>query len=244
MINNPLVSISIPHFNYPLYLDECVDSILDQTFQNFEIIIVDDCSTDIIAREIVLKQQNKDNRIKCIFNERNMKCAESRNIGILNSNGKYIVSFDSDNTMCSNFLERHLNEINSHPIVSSNYQWFGDKNEMEIKPESCGLNILLTTNYIDCCAMFEKQLWEECGGFKSELENMFDDWEFWINLAKLGYEVYFIPEILFNYRSHKKRSTITETNLFIKHLNIIKSHHSDFNPDFVGWESICGKETP
>lgn len=224
----PKISVSIPHFNYGLFIGECVDSILRQTFSDFELIIVDDCSTDSRSKKEVERQLVKDPRIRCIFNEYNVNCAASRNIGIQNSSGEYVVSFDADNTMLPEFLEEHLKASATHTLVSCQYQGFGNRSFIDRKRTHFGLKELLRENIIDCCAMFPKKVWEEVGGFKPELKALYDDWEFWINLAKHGHEVFFIDKVLFNYRQHPRRSSIINTQQHTDHVNIIKKYHPEF----------------
>lgn len=105
----PLVSIIIPVYNSEMYIEECIRSVISQTYKNIEIIIVNDGSIDK-SEEIIKNLMNEDNRIKYITQE-NSGPSKSRNNGIDNSNGDYIFFVDSDDTVDNNYIEYMLNEI-------------------------------------------------------------------------------------------------------------------------------------
>ena len=90
-----LITVIVPTYNVEKYIDECLTSILDQTYENIEIIVVDDCSSDNTF-EIIKKYQNKDSRIKILRNEVNKGVSYSRNVGLDNMNGKYVCFVDGD----------------------------------------------------------------------------------------------------------------------------------------------------
>ena len=105
----PLISIIVPVYNVESYLKRCIESILNQTFRDFELILVNDGSTDnseIICKEYALK----DERIK-YFYQRNKGVSEARNKGIDNSSGEYIQFIDSDDYVDENFLEIVVNRF-------------------------------------------------------------------------------------------------------------------------------------
>lgn len=94
-MKNPAISIVVPMYNVEKYIQTCLDSILDQTFQNFEVIIVDDCSTDRSA-EIVEQKYLSDPRIKIYQQIKNSGAASTRNLGMSVSRGKYVYFMDPD----------------------------------------------------------------------------------------------------------------------------------------------------
>ncbi len=106
--NTPLISIVIPMYNVEKYIETCIDSILLQTFQKFEVIVVDDCSTD---RSFKIVQKYKDPRIKTYRQLKNSGDCASRNLGLINSRGKYVYFMDSDDAILSNCLETLFNAI-------------------------------------------------------------------------------------------------------------------------------------
>ena len=99
-----LITIIVPIYNVEQYLPKCIDSIINQTYQNLEIILVDDCSTDGTYK-ILEDYAKKDNRIKLIRNEKNLQNAETRNVGIRVATGKYLYFIDSDDWIDSDYIE-------------------------------------------------------------------------------------------------------------------------------------------
>ena len=100
----PLISIIVPVYNTEQYLPECLNSIMAQTYENIEIVIVDDASTDN-SRRIITEFQRQDDRIKCFRHEKNGGLAKARNTGLKYSTGTYIAWCDSDDALHPRFIE-------------------------------------------------------------------------------------------------------------------------------------------
>ena len=113
-----LVSIITPSYNSSKFIMDCVNSVISQKFQYWEMIIVDDCSNDN-SREIISDLTAKDERIKSIFLEENVGAAEARNIAIRQSKGKYIAFLDSDDIWNKNKLEKQITFMNDNDIAFS-----------------------------------------------------------------------------------------------------------------------------
>ena len=108
------VSIIIPTYNVSKYIEKCLDSVLNQSYQNIEIIIVDDCSTD---HTVEIIKNYEDSRIHLIQNKMNCGPSYSRNVAISNASGKYIALLDGDDWWDHNRLERLLTFINTKEHV-------------------------------------------------------------------------------------------------------------------------------
>ena len=104
--NNPLVSVIIPVYNTAKHLPTCLNSIINQTYQNLEIIVIDDGSTDN-SSEIIKQYNEKDNRIKA-FTQKNQGLSAARNTGLKNATGKYVTFVDSDDMIETNMIEKLL----------------------------------------------------------------------------------------------------------------------------------------
>lgn len=118
---NPLISIIIPTFNRAHLITDTLNSIISQTYTNWECFVVDDSSTDSTS-ELLLKFITTDNRFKYLVNNRKKGAQGARNTGLLNAKGAYIQFFDSDNIMYSNHLETKIKVFNQNPdldIVTS-----------------------------------------------------------------------------------------------------------------------------
>lgn len=125
----PKVSVIIPVYNAELYLDECIQSVLKSTYQNFEIILVDDKSTDK-SSDIIKKYMAEDTRIKYIYNSVNQGAGESRNLGIKASSAELIAFLDNDDLYMPDFLEKMVQAYiknNSDVVISYYYDLYKDK---------------------------------------------------------------------------------------------------------------------
>jgi teichuronic acid biosynthesis glycosyltransferase TuaG len=105
--NNMLISIVVPLYNYKKYIGYCIQSILNQTYKNFELIVVDDCSLDD-SYEKAKKFEKKDSRIKVIKLKKNYGYSKAKNEGIVISRGEHIVTLDADDMMTKDSLEVRL----------------------------------------------------------------------------------------------------------------------------------------
>lgn len=118
----PKVSVVIPIYNVEKYLRKCLDSVVNQTLKDIEIICVNDCSTDNCI-DIVKEYVKKDNRIKVVNNEKNLGVGLSKNIGINLSNGEYISFIDSDDYIENNYIEELYNsavKYNADVVFTNN----------------------------------------------------------------------------------------------------------------------------
>lgn len=111
-----LASVIIPAYNCEAYLGEAIDSILAQTFTNFELILIDDNSTDK-TWPLMGTYREKDNRIIILRNQTNLGIARSRNLGIKNAAGKYIVTFDADDWAYPERIEKQIEYLEANPCV-------------------------------------------------------------------------------------------------------------------------------
>jgi len=135
--NNPLVSVIMPVFNSASFLASAIDSILFQTYTNFELIIIDDASTDK-SRQIISQYAKKDKRIKFIKNKINLGVSLSTNIGISQAKGQFIAKMDSDDISLPSRLEKQIKYLQKHPrtiavggqcmVINETNQIIGNKN--------------------------------------------------------------------------------------------------------------------
>lgn len=207
----PTVSVIIPCYNQGEYLDEAVDSILAQTYQDFEIIIVNDGSTEAKTQEILESYNRPQTQVIHIENQ---GVAAARNLGIKAARGKYILPLDADDKIGTTYLEEGVKRLEADDnlgIVYCEAEFFGEKVGKWQLLEYKFPDILLN-NQIFCSALFRKSDWEKVGGYKSEMVYGWEDYEFWLSLLELGRKVEKIPDTLFFYRQ-KNISKTTELNV-------------------------------
>lgn len=200
----PLVSVIIPSFNSSKYLEEAINSVIQQTYLNWELLIVDDGSTDEID-EVVAPFLVSDKRINYVKKD-NGGLGSARNYGIKNSNGTYILPLDADDKFDATYIEKAVHEFSKNPklkIVYCEAEFFGTK-KGQWKQLHYNYNQLLLSNMIFAAAMYKKEDYDSIGGYDESIA--YEDWDFWLRLLKNGGEVYRIPEVLFYYRQHEKGS--------------------------------------
>lgn len=229
-----LVSIIIPYFKKKDYILDAINSILNQTYQNFEIIIVYD-DIDKSELSLIYKIQKVDNRIKVLINKKNLGAGLSRNYAIKNSNGKYIAFLDADDIWNVEKLKKQVNimEKKNLSITHTSYVIL-DKNNNHA-------NIRLAKNLdykklLKSCdvglstVMIKKDLFSK----KNKFSNMKtkEDYVLWLSLTKSGYIFYPIKEILTSWRISQNslsspilRKLIDGFNVYYKYMkfSFIKS---------------------
>lgn len=229
-----LVSIIIPYFKKKDYILDAINSILNQTYQNFEIIIVYD-DIDKSELSLIYKIQKVDKRIKVLINKKNLGAGLSRNYAIKNSNGKYIAFLDADDIWNVKKLKKQVNimEQKNLSITHTSYEIL-DKNDNHT-------NIRLAKNLdykklLKSCdvglstVMIKKDLFSKKNKF-SNLKTK-EDYVLWLLLTKSGYIFHPIKEILTSWRitqnslsSPALRKLIDGFNVYYKYMkfSFIKS---------------------
>jgi glycosyltransferase involved in cell wall biosynthesis len=196
---NPIVSVIMPCYNQGQYLDEAVESVLNQTYQSFEIIVINDGSTDEKTVQILHRYEHP--KVKIIHTE-NQGPSAARNTGIKQSCGKYILPLDSDDRIEPTYLERAVNILEKNSAIGIVYceaEYFGDIVGRWDLPEYKFPEILLD-NVIFNSSMYRRDDWETVGGYSQNMIHGWEDYDFWLSLIELKHEVFRIPEVLFYYR--------------------------------------------
>ena len=203
------VTVIIPCYNAGKYLLETISSIKEQTFTNWEIIIVDDGSTDSETKNILLNI-DKNEKIKLIYQE-NKGPAHARNTGIAHAKGKFILPLDADDKISPYYMEEAIplfKNNNNLGIVYCRAQKFGKESGEWILPEYSARQMAFD-NVIFVSAFFKKSDWELVGGFPTYARHGMEDYAFWLRIIRLGRDVYKINKILFYYRIQNVSRTIS-----------------------------------
>lgn len=205
----PLVSVVIPCYNQAVYLPEALDSLLQQTYQNWEAIVVNDGSPDD-TEEIALEYTRKDKRFKYIY-KINGGLSSARNEGIRNAGGELILPLDADDIIKPKYIDKAVNAFRENPQLKLVYclgYFFGVRNGLWEGLNYMGYDKLLLWNSIFCSAFYRKADWAEIGGYDENMRKGHEDWDFFIRLLQGEKLVYQIPLPLFYYRV-KESSMIT-----------------------------------
>jgi len=201
MNQQTLVSVILSTFNREKYVKKAINSVLNQTYKNIEIIIVDDCSSDGTLK-IVSEYCNKDSRIIILKNEINFGIPKSWNKGITAAKGKYIARLDDDDFWTDpKKLEKQVEFLNNNRdyILTGGGAIWIDKNGKEIfrylLPENdkdIKKYILSDNCFVHSTVVFRKRDWEKIGGYNEKF-GQDCDWALWLELGKSG-KFYNFPE--------------------------------------------------
>lgn len=209
--DRPLVSVVIPCFNYGEFVQQAIDSVLAQTFRDFEIIVVEGGSTDNGATRAVLNNLAVPG-VTVLYRDERHPVGDNRNFGIRIARGKYICCLDADDLLRPTYLEKavFLLEHYGYDVVSTAVCRFGAVEDTYGVMAAPDLADLLSGNHVTTCAVFRRSLWERAGGYQDTLADqvfLHEDWRFWIRLACLGARFANITgEQLFLYRTHVQAS--------------------------------------
>jgi len=202
----PKVSVIIPCYNQGQYVNEAVDSVLNQSFRDFEIIIVNDGSTEHLTNQVLAEYSSDVIRV---IHTRNQGLSSARNNGIRLARGEYILPLDADDKIGREYLEQAVLIMEGNPdigIVYCEAAFFGERSGLWCLPEY-SVEKILCHNIIFCSALFRKCKWEKVGGYNINMVYGWEDWDFWLSLIELGLKVYRIPSVLFYYRVSKTSMT-------------------------------------
>lgn len=202
----PIISVIVPCYNQGMFVAETLESVMAQTYHSWEVVIVDDGSTDD-SRKVIDKYLKKDSRIRYYYQE-NGGVSKARNIAVKYSKGKYILPLDSDDKIAPTYLEKAVSYMEYHPecvLFYCHANLFGEKTEPWII-EYKDYKSLLLHNCIFCSSVFRKADFYRVGGYDETFRTGFEDWEFYIRLLYGNGKVYQDPEVLFHYRQHNNIS--------------------------------------
>ncbi|MDE6443257.1 MAG: glycosyltransferase [Muribaculaceae bacterium] len=226
MNNKPLVSIITPAYNASGVIRETIESVINQTFQEWELLIIDDCSSDNTSG-IIREYTEKDERIK-YFKTPHSSGSPSlpRNMGIDKAVGKYVAFLDADDIWLPFKLEHEVKfiEKNNYPLVYSYYEkidFEGNRNNRIIKTrEVTTYNNLLKSNSIPCLTSLVSHQAIGDTRFKQIPQ---EDFCFWLDILKKGYRAYNLCEVTALYREANNSRSANKVDMFKGYWNVIRN---------------------
>ncbi|STQ74765.1 glycosyltransferase family 2 protein [Grimontia hollisae] len=192
-----LISIILPVYNGSRYLNDAIQSILAQTYKSWELIIVNDCSTDN-SLEIANGWAKKDKRIKIYNNPENLKLPKSLNYGFSVSKGEYLTWTSDDNLLHKDFLLKMKKILDDgYDFAYSNYNLIGDKVGQRYveHPEN-----ILNYNIIGASFMYTRQVYDEIGNYDDTLF-LLEDYDYWIRVYQ-KFSLKRVNDFIYDYRVH------------------------------------------
>lgn len=224
----PLVSVIMPAYNAEQFIAEAIQSVLSQSITEWELLVIDDCSTDG-TYEVAMQQ--KDPRICVLRNDKNSGVAKTRNTGIEQARGKYIAFLDSDDVWHPQKLQRQLERLEaagadlcycSYAIIGRN----GEKSRADyIVSDTATFHDILKENYIQCSAMLIRA--EVARKYMFNTEFFHEDYILGLNILKDGYKAVGCPEVLLSWRYlessrsfNKNRAAKNRWRIYRKYLQL------------------------
>jgi len=200
-----LVSIVLPTFNGSRYIRQSIESCLSQTYKNFELIIVNDGSTDSTPNII---RSYKDSRITFIQHEENQGLPKSLNTGFSHSNGGYLTWTSDDNYYHPSAIETMVTRLEQNRYVDfiyANYWWVNESNEVKGKFIVAEPQELVRYDCIGACFLYRREVYERIGDYNHDLRPA-EDYDYWLRAAKV-FNFQPLNCFLYYYRIHQQSLT-------------------------------------
>lgn len=213
----PLISVLIPVYNIgEKYLSECIDSILNQSYQNFQICLVDDCSTNKETINTLKKYDKLDDRICVKFRKKNGHISTSTNDALKMAKGEFIALVDNDDTLSPDAFSEVIKVLNKDKKLDFIYS---DEDKLDLKGVRRDPNFkpdfspdtLLSMNYICHLSVIRKSLVEKVGGFEVGLEGA-QDHDLFLKVTEKTSKIHHIHKILYHWRMVEGSTSMTISN--------------------------------
>ena len=223
---DPLISIILPVFNGENYLTQSIESCLNQTYSNIELIIIDDCSYDRTP-EIIEKYTLRDNRVRLLKNTENLKLPKSLNVGHDVAKGKFITWTSHDNIFNEDALELMYHEIQRYSvdIVYADMIIINEQNDFEKFFKNPEIEDILFCNPVGACFLYKREVYLKLNGYNDKLF-LVEDYDFWLR-GYLNFSFFHIPKYLYKFRVHSdslsfgRITNSNRINLFRQNLDIM-----------------------
>lgn len=232
-----LVTVVIPCFNSGATLPQTVESVKDQTYENIEIIVVDDGSTDILTSDVI----NCLDGVRVIRQE-NAGLPAARNVGFSEAQGEYVFPLDADDWLENDAIATLANALSAQREVSfvfSHIQLEGEAKGILIKSYNFFEQLFL--NQIPYAILIRRSTWTDIGGYDESMRKGYEDWEFNIRMGTHGHHGVVVPKPLFHYRVSSHGMLLARSNKLHGELwtDIKRKHKSTyrFNNLIKVWQS-------
>ena len=209
MNSKELISIVLPVYNGANHISQSIESVLQQTYSNWELIIVDDCSTDNTP-EIIDNFEKSDPRIRVFHNERNLKLPSTLNVGFTEAKGEYFTWTSDDNMYRPNALEKMVDVLEKNSdidLVYADYSAINDEGEFIKEEKNAEPSEIRFYNMVGACFMYRSSLAQKVGKYDPETF-LAEDFDYWIRCYNCC-DFLHIHENLYIYRWHEKSLSLT-----------------------------------
>ncbi|MDD2916224.1 MAG: glycosyltransferase [Candidatus Gracilibacteria bacterium] len=193
-MDTPLISIILPTYNGSKYITSAITSVLSQSYDNIELIIINDASTDQETERIILKLQKKDTRIRYLKNEKNRERSASKNRGVAEAKGEFIAFIDDDDIwsdqeklqkqMLIMYNNSNIGMVGTQAITIDEVGSENGKIILRTDDTDIRANLLLTNQFIQSSMLLKKNIFEGVGGFNEGM-NLCEDYDLWLRIASI-----------------------------------------------------------
>lgn len=214
--HQPLISIVLPTYNGSRYLREAIESCRTQTYQNWELILVDDCSTDATP-DIIAEYTRRDRRIRSIRHEVNKKLPAALNTGHAAARGEYLTWTSDDNRLLPSAIEEMARFLEEHPrvgVVYTDAVLIDETGQYMRDFPALPASRLAYMDALGACFLYRRTVYETLGGYDTELF-LAEDYEYWLR-AHRQFELAPLHKILYEYRWHDQSLTKSANRLAIR----------------------------
>ena len=229
-MKKPLVSVVMPAYNTEKYISAAIDSILNQTFSDFELLVLNDSPDNKELEKIVKNYAKYDKRIMYYKNKKNIGVTKSRNKLLTLAHGKYIACMDSDDISLPTRFEKQVKYMEKHPecgVLGTWYKMFENGNTVIKNPHYVKMTDLLIGSCVgNPTAMIRKSIIDTYELNYDNAYNWCEDYEFWSRLIFIT-EIHNLPEVLLNYRWYGNNVSIVHSKKQQKLANRVKQNILD-----------------
>lgn len=205
-----MISIVLPTYNGEKYLGDSIQSILNQTFTDWELIVIDDCSKDS-TNNIAVEYSKKDERIKVFRNDCNLRLPASLNKGFLKTVGRYLTWTSDDNLYKPDALEKMyevLRDDEDCGLVFSRMEIIDKDGKVRgLSYAPSDVKELYYHNIVGASFMYTRKVYDDIGAYSCN-KFLMEDYDYWLRIAR-NYNIRYLPDVLYEYRQHEE--SLTET---------------------------------
>jgi len=223
-VDDPAITVVIPVFNDSRFLDDALASVYEQSFDSWEIVIVDDGSSN--PETIEYLNRLKQPRVKLIT-QSNKGLPAARNAGIRIARGEFIIPLDSDDELAPLFMERTFEEMRKNERAAFAHCYARLHHDIDAVWITRPFNPYwqLLGNGVVGCVLLRKEALQQAGGYDETMTGGNEDWELWIRLFRAGWSQIQIPEVLFKYRKHGISMSVDTESRFEEGRRMVRDRH-------------------
>ncbi len=229
-MTTPAVSIVLPTWNGAKLLPDAVKGCLDQTFRNFELIIVNDRSTDDTLA-VAERLAASDPRVRVVSNESNLKLPATLNHGFSLARGRYLTWTSDDNRFLPTALERMTCELErtQSDLVYADYDVFAGDGTIVERKKLKDADRLFEYNWVGACFLYRREVRDRLGDYRTDLFCA-EDYEYWLRIRTAGLKMTHLPETLYLYADNPQSLTATKQDLIRTRTAQLKLEYADKFP--------------